>query len=1133
MNSLFEQIELNTLWFILALLLGTALGIVFIVGLNKLLKKRKSKKDRDKADSKSGVSKLYALADKMDDHFNQSANPKDLLDYPDFIKGVDILCQSDFTYDTLIEYSTGDNVLIACMALEALNRRSDNEDVSEKVVENLGASYLWPVYFALRLLNAKSKKPVIGAALANTQEWWSQNIQIKQFFETFIKKRLEQGEKPTFAKSLDKLSEESLTHINSFVESLKDTGIKPLVDELKHLRDTYINIDYLKSFGRVWDKEDDSGFIFEHELLLEYLKQIEDSLFKEPFRSALLVGEPGVGKRTINRALAQRLQRQGWTIFEAGAAELIAGQKYIGEIEGRVQKLIKNLGKKRRILWFVPNFHELLYAGYHRYNPQGVLDQLFPSIDRGDIKFVGVTQPEAYERIIQERPRLRTALEVIRVLPFNDQDTFKLAQKWAESSQSKKAPQLLDEQTLKEGFHLAAQFLNDKAAPGNLINFLKLTQKQLLIDKGVTPAITVDDLFVILSQLTGLPRSILDDRQGLDLNQLKENFQRNVMGQPEAVDCLVERVAMIKAGLTDPTRPSGVFLFAGPTGTGKTEIAKALSEFLFGSSSRMIRLDMSEFQNSESLSRILGNPEDTADAAALVNLIRKQPFSVVLLDEFEKAHPKIWDIFLQVFDDGRLTDRNGNTADFRHCIIILTSNLGATIHPGISIGFTSGSGFSLSGVEQAIKETFRSEFVNRLDRVVIFRPLNRKVMRDILYKELDDVMLRRGLRNRQWAVEWEDSAIEFLLDKGFTADLGARPLRRAIERYLLSPLAMTIVNHQFPEGDQFLFVRSDGSQINVEFIDPDAPEHDEQIYKQESSKEKYPAAEELRLKTIILDAQGIHEEMEYLKGMFESLHELITCEDWRRRKQEALSQTSSPGFWDSPDRFSLLGTVEYMDRIESGLKTAGSILGRLYGAQPEVRKSFPQHLVRRLAQQLYLLNEACTSLSDQKPREAFLLVEAVSNPNIPAAATKAFAGQLSGMYRNWAKKRRMQYKTLKEIEDGGAKLYCFILAVSGFGAFSILEAETGLHVLEIPKDTNSFQRCKVRVRVAAQPEIPVQGVDTLLGRAEELFAAKNESSMTVVRRYRQKPSPLVRDSVRKWRTGRLDRVFDGDFDMFS
>ena len=191
-----------------------------------------------------------------------------------------------------------------------------------------------------------------------------------------------------------------------------------------------------------------------------------------------------------------------------------------------------------------------------------------------------------------------------------------------------------------------------------------------------------------------------------------------IFGQVEAVECLVERVAMIKAGVTDPSRPAGVFLFAGPTGTGKTEIAKTLAEWMFGSPERMIRLDMSELQTPESLDRLLGSLQ-ARHADALVDRIRRQPFSVILLDEFEKAHPNVWDVFLQVFDDGRLTDRKGATADFRHAIIILTSNLGGAIPSGVSLGFGSErQGFDALSVLQVVEATFRKEFINRLDRVI-------------------------------------------------------------------------------------------------------------------------------------------------------------------------------------------------------------------------------------------------------------------------------------------------------------------------------------------------------------------------------------------------------------------------------
>jgi ATP-dependent Clp protease ATP-binding subunit ClpC len=1144
-----------------------------------------------------GETDVYALASAMDSHYQLSSRPAELRQHECFRRGVELLRSEKYSAHDLIEIARGTNVVAACMALEAMAERRDDPESILLLLKHINEFYYWPGYYALRALDAlASTGPVLVALLLHIKGAWGEYTALQSLRE-FVAGRMARGESAaTFGAALDTLDADQIELLTTVFNDLGDVlpqGLRREFDEWKEAR---VDLEFLRSFGRVWKfdaaggDEDGDGAgedagAAEGMLMLEEVRarvsQMETAIRKEPARSVLLVGDSGVGKTALARVMGRRLQREHWIILEASAADVMAGQQYIGQLEGRVQTLVREIGGKR-VLWVVPNFHELAWAGRHQYNPSGLLDLLLPHVESGAVKLIGETPSAAYEKLMQMRPKLRTALETCRVSALGDAQTLEVARRWAAHRQATTAgtrevsgdattaaaAPCISEQTLQEAFQLAKQYLADKAAPGNLLLLLDSTHRRLLGERGATGngmqdgaavEVTLDDLLVTLSQLTGLPVSILDDREGLDLRDLRGFFEARVLGQPEAVECLVERVAMVKAGLTDPTRPQGVFLFVGPTGTGKTEIAKTLAEFLFGSPERMIRLDMSEFQTPDALDRILGEQGDTTtESTALVNSIRKQPFAVVLLDEFEKAHPQVWDLFLQVFDDGRLTDRRGNTADFRHCVVIMTSNLGATLPHGAGIGFSQEQAqFAAGAVERAVMRTFRREFVNRIDRVVVFRPLGRGVMRDLLRKELNDVLRRRGLRTRQWAVEWDESAIDFLLEKGFTADLGARPLKRAIERYLLSPLALTIVNHQFPEGDQFLFVHARGGQsLDVEFIDPDAPDafagqagaatlDDDALDAEASAGEG-----ELRLESIVLDAHGTLAEVRFLQNIFDALADRVEAAEWQERKNGALVETSAPGFWDSPGRFSVLGLAEYMDRIETGLDTAGSLLKRLTGSQQtRDRQHFPADLVARLAHQLYLLDAACRGLDAGHPRDLFLQVRASCEAGADNATCNDFARRIAEMYRRWAEARRMRFEVLQETSDAPAEAskeaggttnvagaavapYQMLAAVSGFAAYSLLHAEAGLHVLETPQDEKSFNRARVHVRVVAQPdEPPGRGADALRKQAEHVLAADTNGSQQIVRRYREEPSPLVRDSVRGWRTGKLERVLEGHFDL--
>jgi ATP-dependent Clp protease ATP-binding subunit ClpC len=1105
---------------------------------------------------------VHALARSLEQYFGATHNPHDLLGHVTFERAVGLLQGEKYTTHWLLVSAKGHDPILACMVLEALARRAgDDEVIVETILREINTYFFWPCFYALRALGAHAGgRRVLARLLARLNATWRNDTPLRALRE-FVAARAAAGETPDPNELLAEVKAQALDddQLADLGATLQEIGmlLPPEVAlEVASWAGWRETADFLKTFGRVWGPGVDDE-VFGLDAVAARVAELEAALLREPARSVLLVGDSGTGKTALVRALAARLRRENWLVFEAGAPEVMAGQTYIGQIEERVQSIVRQVEGKR-VLWVMPNFHEAMWSGRHRYSPTGLLDLLLPSVESGAVKIVGELAPEAYEQLLRLRPKLRTAMQACRVAPLADADTLELGRRWALRHGARKDERegeargpadpshtqqpRASGRTLGEALQLAKQYLGDKAAPGNLLLLLDATERRLRAEGEGGGEIRLDDLLVTLSQLTGLPVQILDERVGLDLSELRAFFERRVLGQPEAVDCLVERVAMIKAGLTDPTRPQGVFLFVGPTGTGKTEIAKTLAEFLFGSPERMIRLDMSELQTWESQARVLGEAEETSESAALVNQIRKQPFSVVLLDEFEKAHPSVWDLFLQVFDDGRLTDRRGNTADFRHSVIILTSNLGATLPHGASVGFAQEqSQFASASVERAVGRVFRREFVNRIDRVVVFRPLGRGVMRDLLRKELNDVLTRRGLRTRQWAVEWDDSAVEFLLEKGFTADLGARPLKRAVERYLLSPLAMTIVNHQFPEGDQFLFVRSsaDAQALDVQFVDPDAPaqpEAPEVLPDFEGEEAAAGGGRELRLESIALDPKGEPEELRFLQGRYDEVAARVEADEWRRRKEEALGEMQSGDFWSSPRRFGVLGAVEYMDRIEAGVDTAGSLLARLRGD----RKRLPPGLVARLAERLYLLDSACRGLAEGEPRDAFVAVTASREPGTDRARSDEFARTLTRMYRRWAERRRMRFDVIEE-QDGadangaGAEEYRAVVAVSGYAAFRILRPETGLHIFETPQDEKAaFNRARATVRVAAQPDEPAgRAPRALAEQAARALASDPAAPTNIVRRYREEPSPLVRDSARGWRTGRLERVLDGDFDLIT
>ena len=1094
--------------------------ISLLVGLYLALKETFDSNRKDLAlpdtTGSGGAAGIMKLADIVEPVIQKSAHPSEVLDNADFEKAVVDLASSDYTIQQVNNYALGANWVLTCIGYEALARRDDSAETVDRVLKVIKNTYAWPLFFLMRFIDAKASEPACARILTSAQSWWPENPATVEFMTSYLEQKVAAGEDIVFGQLYTDLEADDKQSVHKFIEALPGDLRTHLNARLEQFEREAIDKTFLLSVGEILDRNQVSDPVFNTAQISQLRSELQDELDSLEPRSILVVGGSGVGKSALTRAFANDLLDKGWAFFQTSAAALIADKKYVGEIEGQVRQLAKNAIVKKRVAMYVERMSDLSQMGRYSGKESSILDQLWPDIESRKVFLISETTESGLQALIRSNPSLPTVMKVMTMQSLAEGETAELATRLLEYLEPDLADKQADE-VVSESLQMAQQYLSHKSMPGSVLSLLELAVMRARRDAD-GDAVGRDHVLGAVSQISGLPREVLDDKQKLDIIAVSREFKQRVIGQDEAVDCLVERIAMLKAGLTDPTRPIGVFLFAGPTGTGKTEIAKSLAELLFGSPEQMIRLDMSEYQDPDSVWRIIGQNKESIASGSLVNRIRERPFSVVLLDEFEKAHSKVWDIFLQVFDDGRLSDSHGESADFRHAIIILTSNLGATISNEAGVGFTSTSGgFSAKDVMRTVNRTFRREFINRLDRVVVFRPLNREVMRAILYNELEKALERRGLRTKQWAVEWEDSAIEYLLSEGFTPDLGARPLRRAIERHLLAPLSITMVQNQAPAGEQFLFVRSNGEALQVEFIDPDADstEVDADIVPTTGK------ATDIDLPGLILCTSVPSNAAEYLAGEMTAVAERVGNDEWIDTKSAQIEELNEDGFWERDDRYTILDRIELIDRLDSAANVLGSLSGRLQQHPGNVK------LIKSIANRLYVLQEGLQDLDLERATQAYLGVRLVSSDAELSGAAE-FLQNVVDMYQNWARARGMR---LREIEASNSR-YDSLFMVSGFGSYGVLHPESGLHVFETPKSETRFDRLRVRVEVAAVPaEAPGKYVTRGSKATGVLDAAAGK--VEIVRRYRRQPSPLARDSVRGWRSGKLERVFGGDFDVLS
>jgi ATP-dependent Clp protease ATP-binding subunit ClpC len=531
------------------------------------------------------------------------------------------------------------------------------------------------------------------------------------------------------------------------------------------------------------------------ELEIERILQI---LGRRSKNNPILIGEPGVGKTAVIEGLALAISKNlvpefllNYEIFEIDLAGMLAGTRYRGDFEERLKKTLKEIMKKEKAILFIDEIHTITGAGSGEGATLDAANMLKPLLARGELKVIGATTLSEFRKHIEKDAALERRFQPVMVNPPSNELAVKMLQGVVDDYAKFHKVSYTDSSLVK-AVELSDRYIQDRFLPDKAIDLIDEAGAYLQMTKlkgdDIKPIVNDEVIATIISKMTGVPLQQLTSDELERLKLIEEELSAKVIGQNEAIRTVAKSVRRFKSGLKDPKRPSGSFIFAGPSGVGKTETAKALARFLFGSDDSMIVLDMSEYSEQHSISKLIGSPPGYVgfdDGGGLTERVRRSPFSLILFDEIEKAHPEIFNTLLQVLEEGRLTDASGREVNFKNTTIIMTTNLGSQdIVKGQSAGFSSGDMGTeyanlSSKVREALKSNFRPEFLNRVDEVVVFPPLTQEDMESIAKLMLKEV--ENKLNEQLIDLVYTSAAISFLAEKGYDKSYGARPLRRLIQ----------------------------------------------------------------------------------------------------------------------------------------------------------------------------------------------------------------------------------------------------------------------------------------------------------------------------------------------------------------
>ena len=552
----------------------------------------------------------------------------------------------------------------------------------------------------------------------------------------------------------------------------------------------------------------------------------------------MLVGDPGVGKSAIVEGIAIKIVNgdippvlADKKLISLDLGSIVAGTKYRGDFEKRLKNIINEVAASPDVILFIDEFHTIVGAG----GASGSLDaanMLKPALARGDIQCIGATTIDEFRKIVEKDGALDRRFQKIVVEHTDIPHSISILNR-LKTNYEKHHNVVYTDEAIEACVRMSERYITDRCLPDKAIDAMdEAGSKVRLKNPKKTGKVTAEDVADIISKMTGIPSGRVAENEGNRLMKMQDILQKRIIGQDEAISKVVRAIRRNRAGIKDPGKPIGTFLFFGPTGVGKTQLAKSLAEYLFDSEDNMVRLDMSEYMEKFNVSRLIGAPPGYVgfeEGGQLSERVRRKPYCVVLLDEIEKAHPDVFNLLLQVMDEGRLTDSSGRTISFRNTIVIMTSNVGSREleEYGSGLGFSTSSrnvtGNRKSVVEKAVRKAFPPEFINRVDEQVFFNPLTKEDLEKIIDIELKG--LKKRIREAGFELTVTAAAKRFVADAGYDPNYGARPLKRAIQKLIEDPVSEHIITDRMFGGKRsggrirVSLDKADSSKLQVHFVD--------------------------------------------------------------------------------------------------------------------------------------------------------------------------------------------------------------------------------------------------------------------------------------------------------------------------